>query len=507
MAIDMRHWPSVAADRSAIIMAGTNEVVTYGQFGFGVNRVSRLLLTRGLGRGDTIVVLAKNEPTFLQICFGARFAGIDFTPVSKFLMPDEVAYIVQSGAAKAIFVSQEFVSVLEALGDCPDLRHRFVIGGNRPGFEKFEEAIGAVPDDPVEADVIGHEVLFSSGSTGRPKGIRFLADVSASIPASIARLTESYGFDEHMVNLTPAPLYHAAPLRYSLRVADAGGTNVIMEQFDAEHMLRTIDRYRVSHIEAVPTMLVRLLKLPTEVRERYDLSSLRFLVHSGGPCAPEVKRAIIEWLGPIIHENYGGTEANGLCALNSVEWLAHPGSVGKAVVGKVHILSEDCLELPIGETGVVYFEGGSRFQYLNDPQGTAMAYTRDGWSTLGDIGHLDSDGYLYLTDRRSSMVISGGVNLYPQEAENILIAHPEVIDAAVFGVPDPEYGEAIVAIVQPQDMRTAGKGLENDLIAFCKSRIASLKCPRQIRFSSHLPRDENGKLFKSKLPGIFQAMT
>jgi acyl-CoA synthetase (AMP-forming)/AMP-acid ligase II len=277
----------------------------------------------------------------------------------------------------------------------------------------------------------------------------------------------------------------------------AGATAIIMERFDSEETLALIERHRVTHVSLVPTMFVRLLKLPPAVRARYDLSSLKRVIHGTGPCGRDVKQAMIDWLGPILFENYGATEGNGLCALDSEEWLAHPGSVGKAVVGCIHILDPQFRECAIGEDGLVYFEGGPRFEYHRDPEKTAQAHSPQGWSTLGDIGHLDAEGYLYLTDRQSHMIISGGVNIYPQEVEDLLLTHPAVLDAAVFGVPDPEFGELVMAAIHP--IGTASPGLERDLIAYCRGRLAGYKCPRHIVFTTDLPRHETGKIYKRLL--------
>jgi acyl-CoA synthetase (AMP-forming)/AMP-acid ligase II len=308
-----------------------------------------------------------------------------------------------------------------------------------------------------------------------------------------------YGFQPESVYLSPAPLYHSAPLRFTMAVHRLGGTVVVMEHFDPVQFLELIQRYRVTHTQVVPTMFVRLLKLPAEQRRRFDTSSLQTVIHAAAPCPVPVKQQIIDWWGPVVHEYYAGTEGNGFCAIDSNDWLAHRGSVGRALLGTIHILDDDGTELPLGEPGAIYFEGGAEFEYHNDPEKTAAARTSAGWSTLGDIGYLDDAGYLYLTDRKAHMIISGGVNIYPQEAENVLTMHPKVADVAVFGVPNEDFGEEVKAVVQPIDMADAGPQLERELIAYCREHLADLKCPRSVDFEAELPRAPTGKLYKRLL--------
>ena len=302
-----------------------------------------------------------------------------------------------------------------------------------------------------------------------------------------------------MVYLSPAPLYHAAPLRFCMSVHQVGGTVIVMERFDPEEALALIQRYQVTHSQVVPTMFVRMLKLPDEVRARYDVSSLAGVVHAAAPCPVALKEQMIEWWGPIIHEYYAGTEGNGFVYCNSEDWLAHKGTVGKAIAGEIHIVDEDGEEVPVGQEGTIYFGGGTEFEYHNDPKKTAESRNDKGWSTLGDVGRLDEDGFLYLTDRKSYMIITGGVNVYPQEAENILAMHPKVLDVAVIGVPNEDFGEEVKAVVQPMDMAEAGPDLERELIAYCREHLADVKCPRSVDFTDELPRHPTGKLYKRLL--------
>ena len=346
-------------------------------------------------------------------------------------------------------------------------------------------------------------MLYSSGTTGRPKGVRKQLPGTAlgdpeSAPVQIARGLVARGGGPGSVYLSPAPLYHGAPLVSSMSMHRVGGTVVVMERFDPRQCLELIERHRVTQAQFVPTMFVRMLRLPEHERERHDLSSLEYVVHAAAPCPIAVKRQMLDWWGPIIHEYYSGTEDIGTAYITPQEWLSHPGSVGRPM-NECHIVAESGEELSPGQAGIVYFAGGRPFEYHNDPEKTASVTNERGWRTLGDIGYLDEDGYLYLTDRLAHMVISGGVNIYPQEAENVLAGHPAVADVAVIGVPDPEMGEAVKAVVTPTDPDAAGPELEAELLAHCRSELASYKCPRSIDFVDELPRDDNGKLYKRLL--------
>jgi long-chain acyl-CoA synthetase len=315
----------------------------------------------------------------------------------------------------------------------------------------------------------------------------------------------AYGFHQAMVYLTPAPLYHAAPLAFSMASIGFGGTLVVMEKFDPEQALALIDRYRVTHSQWVPTMFARIVKLPRETREAYDVSSLKLAIHAAAPCPPEIKRQMIDWWGDAIVEYYSGTEAVGTCLVTAKEWLAHPGTVGKAVSGKIHICDDDGNELPVGQTGLIYFSDGMPFEYHGDPEKTKSAKHKNGWGTLGDVGYQDQEGYLYLTDRKDFMIISGGVNIYPAETESVLINHPAVTDVAVIGVPNEEFGEEVKAIVQPAGWHNAGPELAEELIKYCRDRLADVKCPRSVDFVEELPRLPTGKLQKKLIRAPYWA--
>jgi long-chain acyl-CoA synthetase len=489
-------------DKPAYIMAATGETVTYRQLDEQSNRIAQLFRSLGLRPRDHIALFLENHPRFFEICWGAQRAGLVYTAISSRLTAPEVEYIVRDCGAK-LFVTSSYLAEKAAelaplIGEVP---HRFVIGAGVAGYRAWEEAVAAQPATRIADETAGHDMLYSSGTTGRPKGVLPLVEpqpIDADNP--LLQITRRlYGMDEQTIYLSPAPLYHAAPLRFNMTVMKLGGTSVIMEAFDAEEFLRLVPRHGITHTQVVPTMFVRFLKLPDEVRLRHDVSSLRCAIHAAAPCPIPVKEKMIDWWGPIIWEYYGGTEGNGLTMCNSTEWLAHKGTVGRAVVGQLRICDDAGNELPQGEAGTVYFAGGREFAYHNDPQKTAESRNAQGWTTLGDVGYVDRDGFLHLTDRKAFMIISGGVNIYPQEAENLLINHPRVMDCAVFGAPNEEFGEEVKAVVQPRDMAEAGPQLADELLAYCRQHLSALKCPRTIDFEAELPRHPTGKLYKRLL--------
>jgi long-chain acyl-CoA synthetase len=374
-------------------------------------------------------------------------------------------------------------------------------GGTLDGYESYEKFISKYPISPITDECEGQDMLYSSGTTGRPKGIvppNLGSPIGYVEPSSVG-FFNLFGFDVNTVYISPAPLYHAAPLRFCMMVLRTGGTVVVMERFDAETSLALIEKHKATHSQWVPTMFIRMLKLPEEERKKFDISSLKVSIHAAAPIPIPVKEEMIKWWGPILFEYYGATEGNGITMITSEDWLAHKGSVGRAVVGEIHILDEDENELPMGEPGIVYFGDGNPFEYHNDPEKLAETTSSHGWTTIGDIGYVDEDGYLYLTDRKANMIISGGVNIYPQEAENVLVGHPKVLDVAVIGVPNEEFGEEVKAVVQPKDMADAGPDLEMELIGFCRQHLSKIKCPASVDFEEKLPRTPTGKLFKRRL--------
>ncbi|WP_019634376.1 acyl-CoA synthetase [Actinomadura atramentaria] len=491
-------------DRPAVIMAGSGRVVTFRELNDESNRLARLLHAAGLRPGDHVAFLLENHPLYLAVAWAAQRSGLYYTPVSSRLGPDELAYIVDNCEAKAFITSAALAETATAVTDrTPGVALRLMLDGTAPGFASYEDAVAAHPPLPLETEREGMDMLYSSGTTGRPKGVKPpLPLTPMGTPGPLYQLI-SFLFqpDGDSVYLSPAPLYHAAPLRYCLNLHRFGATVVVMERFDPEAALAAIQRYGVTHSQWVPTMFIRMLKLPDETRARYDLSTLRYAIHAAAPCPVEVKQRMMEWWGPVLHEYYAGTEGNCFVYAGPEDWLAHPGTVGRPLLGEIHVCDESGAEVPPGEQGTLYFGGGPEFEYHGDRAKTEAS--RDplgrGWSTLGDIGRVDADGFLYLTDRRSYMIISGGVNVYPQEAENVLAVHPKVADAAVFGVPDAEMGEAVHAVVQPADPADAGPELAAELIAFCRDRLAHYKCPRTVDFRAELPRHPTGKLFKRLL--------
>ncbi|HEX6570092.1 MAG TPA: AMP-binding protein, partial [Acidimicrobiales bacterium] len=465
-------------DKPAVVLGGTGQVVTYAELDAEANQVSHVFRSLGLQPGDHVAFCLENHPRFFALAWGAHYAGLYYTAMSSRLTTDEMAYIVEDCGARA-FVTSAYKSdqAAELVGRLGDGVALYMLDGAADGYEPWEEAVAAQPATPLPEDrVEGRDMLYSSGTTGRPKGVEApLPGAALGTGDSIHfLLTALFGADADSVYLSPAPLYHAAPLRFCMGFHRVGATVVVMERFDPESALALIERYRVTHSQWVPTMFIRMLKLPPQVRERYDVSSLRVAIHAAAPCPVAAKEQMIEWWGPVLHEYYAGTEGNGFVYCDSAAWLAHKGTVGQALMGEVHIVGDDGDEVPTGETGTVYFAGGAEFSYHNDPDKTASS--RDprgrGWTTLGDVGYVDVDGFLYLTDRKAYMIITGGVNVYPQEAENLLALHPKVADVAVLGVPNDDFGEEVKAVVQPVSPGDAGPELERELIAYCREHLA-----------------------------------
>ena len=482
-------YPGVHAaaspDKPALIMAGSGETVTYAQLDAEANRVSRVFREAGLVPGDHVAWCLENHRNSLPLAWGAHYAGLVYTPISSRLTTDEIAYIVDNSGARAFITSRykatQAAELIERM-DRVDLR--LMMDTTIDGYESYEQAVAAASPAPLDGRVAGADMFYSSGTTGRPKGV--LREYEA-IPLEEAENVVAMmcvlllGMSEESVYLSPAPLYHAAPLRFTLAAHLIGSTAVVMERFDAAGFLAAVEHHSVTHTQVVPTMLVRILKLPDEQRLAHDLSSLISVLHAAAPCPVEAKRQMIDWWGPILSEYYAGTEGNGFTFCDSEQWLAHPGTVGAPLNCEVHIVDEATgTEVPAGEEGVVYFSGGNSFEYHLDEEKTGKSRLPNGWSTLGDIGRVDDDGFLYLTDRKAHMIISGGVNVYPQEAENLLTMHPAVLDVAVIGVPDDDLGEVVKAVVQPMEMPAgdeAASALERELVDYCRASLASVKCP------------------------------
>ncbi|MBL9010753.1 MAG: AMP-binding protein [Alphaproteobacteria bacterium] len=496
------YHPSLHAEatpgKPAFVMAASGESMTYAELDARSNQGAQLFRSLGLKTGDVVAIFMENNVHYLPLCWAAQRSGLYYACVSSRLTAGEVEYIVKDSGAKA-FVTSAYLAktAAEVAPLIPGVR-LFAVNGDLPGFERLEAALEAQPRTPIADQASGSDLLYSSGTTGRPKGVKTaLSGLEITDPGTLIAVTQHlFSFNKDMVYLSPAPLYHAAPLRYCMSVGRFGGTVIVMEHFDPEQYLALVERYKVTHTQLVPTMFVRMLKMPEEARTRHDLSSLQVAIHAAAPCPVDVKHKMIAWWGPIIHEYYAGTEGNGFVYCNSTDWLAHPGTVGRAVLGVPHIVGEDGEEVPVGEEGVIYFEGGPEFQYHNAPEKTAESRNAKGWSTLGDVGKLDKDGFLYLTDRKAFMIISGGVNIYPQETENVLIGHPKVADVAVVGVPNEDFGEEVKAVVQPAHWDDANDETAAELMAYARAHLSHIKCPRSIDFMKELPRHPTGKLYK-----------
>jgi len=486
-------------DKAAYVMAGSGQSVSYRELNDDSNRGAQLFRELGLQVGDGIAIFMENNADYFKICWAAHRAGLYYTCISSYLTAEEVAFIVADCGASVLVTSVAKAAVAAELPSLmPAVHTRLMVDGVIDGYDSWEETIAGYPATPVADETEGADMLYSSGTTGRPKGIRIplSGEPLGTAPRLQLILVDLYGFSDQAIYLSPAPLYHAAPLRFCLGVQRLGGTVIVMEHFDAEQALALIERHQVSHSQWVPTMFVRMLKLPEAVRAGYDVSSVKVAIHAAAPCPVAVKQQMIDWWGPVLFEYYAGTEGNGITVINSAQWLEHRGSVGRAIVGVLHIVDEDGTELPPGEAGLIYFSDGPEFAYHNDPEKTADSTNERGWTTLGDVGYVDDEGFLYLTDRKAFMIISGGVNVYPQEVENLLVTHPLVMDVAVIGVPNEEFGEEVRAVVQAVDPGLHGAELEDDLIAFCREHLSHIKCPRRIDFDPELPRHANGKLYK-----------
>jgi long-chain acyl-CoA synthetase len=492
--------------KPAVTMADGSRTVTYGEMEHRSIQVSRLLAGLGVQAYDHVAVMLANRPEYFEIGWGAQRRGTYWTPVNWHLTAEEAGYIVEDCGATVLFASPETAAVAaQIIARLPGIT-AFVTGAevSQPGLHSYEAAIAGLSGEPLPGELEGIYFFYSSGTTGRPKGIKrenAFPPFGTGIGLELL-LHGAFGFGPDSVYLCPAPLYHAAPIAWSMGAQRNGSTVVLMERFDPVECLRAIERFGVTHAQFVPTHFVRMLKLPAAVRQSFDISSLRVAIHAAAPCPVDVKQQMIEWFGPKLSEYYAGSEGNGMTMIGSADWLAHPGSVGQAVVGTVHIVGADGGELPTGEDGLIYFDGPS-FEYHNDAAKTASARHDKGWSTLGDLGHLDDAGFLYLSDRRTDLIISGGVNIYPAEIEEALIMHPAVADVAVIGVPDAEMGQSVLAIVQLSGTGTGSPELAADLMAHCRSKLAGYKCPRSVEFVVDLPRLPTGKLLRRKLRDQF----
>ena len=475
-------------------MAGSGETLTYRELDERSIRLARAWAAAGLRPGDHVAIALRNHIRYLEVVWAALRSGLYYTPVNWHLTAPEVTYIVEDCGARSVVTEPTLAHAVAQL----DVEIPLMVDGTDPGWPSYESAIDAQPAMPLDDEPEGAGMFYSSGTTGRPKGILFpLSGRRVSDPSPMLLPGSPWRFGEETVYLSPAPMYHAAPVVTCSLVHRTGGTTVLMEQFDAEAALRAIEEYSCNRAQFVPTMFIRMLKLPAEVRNRYDVSSLEVAAHAAAPCPVEVKREMIDWWGPVLWEYYAGSENVGSTSILSEEWLEHPGSVGLPRFCTVHICDDEHHELPAGRIGQIWFETPqASFEYHGDPDKTAESRSPEGWYTIGDVGYLDEDGYLYLTDRKSFTIISGGVNIYPQEAEDVLIMHPKVADVAVIGVPDPEFGETVKAVVQPALGLDGDADLASELLDYCRAHLAHFKCPRSVDFDPALPRHDTGKLYK-----------
>lgn len=494
-------------DRPAFVMASTGEAVSYREYEARSNALAHLFRSLGLRQFDHYSIFMENNDRYLETCSAGARAGLIYTAINSYLTADELAYIIDNSESKVLITSiGKRDLALAAAASCPRLSHVLVVGDDGTSGDArvldYVTAVSSQPIDPIADERLGIAMLYSSGTTGRPKGIaRPLADEPPDARSPLfSFLLQLWHYREDMVYLSPAPLYHSAPQAAVGLTIMMGGTVVIMERFDPVDYLRCVEQYQVTHSQLVPTMFSRMLKLSEEERNRFDLSSLEIAIHAAAPCPVPVKEAMIDWWGPIIHEYYGATEGLGFTACSSEEWLAHKGTVGRVMFGDLHIVDDEMNEVPVGQSGTIWFKTATPFEYHNDAEKTREATSSDGtMTTVNDVGYIDEDGFLYLTDRKTFMIISGGVNLYPQEMENLLITHPKVADAAVFGVPNVDLGEEVKAVVQPMPGIDPGEELTEELLAFCRQHLARQKVPRSIDYRTELPRLPTGKLYKKAL--------
>jgi len=492
-------------DKPAVIIAGSGRTLTYRELDESSARLAKALHDLGLRRGDVVAMLSDNAPECFEIYWAALRSGLYLTAVNRHLSADEAAYIVNDSDARVLIASAALGDLAEKVRSAsPLLEGAYVFGGMLPGFASYGELLASVGSERLGEQPRGGDMLYSSGTTGRPKGVKPpLLEISVDQPVDplTGLVGAAFGVNDSDVYLSPAPIYHAAPLRWCGAVHAFGGTVVMMEKFDATLALEAIEHYGVTIAQMVPTMFVRMLQLG-DAKDAYDVSSLRLLIHAAAPCPTEVKQAMIDWVGPKLVEYYGSTEGNGLAMITSQEWLTKPGSVGRSMLGPVHICDDEGAELPPGEIGTVYFERDVRpFAYHNDPEKTRAAEHPEhaSWTAVGDVGYVDEDGFLFLTDRKSFMIISGGVNIYPQEVEDVLTLHPRVLDVAVIGIPNPEMGEEVKAVVQLKPGQVGTPEIADELIAYVRERVAHYKAPRSVDFVDDLPRTPTGKLVKRKL--------
>lgn len=496
-----RQFAKSSPDKLAVIVKPSGQSLTYAELENRANQVAQTFRAMGLKAGDKVAFVLENCADVYPFVWGAQRSGLYYIAISSRLKADEIAYIVQDSGSQLLLGSTYIgEDVLNGLNERLDGVHLFIKDDvSLEGWKDWASTVDEHSTDPIADEGRGGDMLYSSGTTGRPKGIVATVDHSEApdTPQPLVVMAKGmFGIDENANYLNPAPLYHAAPLRWTMWSQCLGATIVVMEKYDPEHALQLMEEHKITHAQFVPTHFVRMLKMDKSIRSKYDVSSLQLALHAAAPCPVPVKQEMIEWWGPKLVEYYAGSEGNGMTMVSSADWVTHPGTVGRAVVGELKICNPEGDEVPTGEEGLIHFANGNAFTYHNDPDKTADATNKHGWTTLGDIGKVDEEGFLYLTDRKSFMIISGGVNIYPQEIENLIITHPKVADVAVIGGPDPDFGEKVIAVVQPQSMDDATPEFAQELEQFCRQSLSGVKIPRQIDFRAELPRADTGKLYK-----------
>ncbi len=493
---------SIRPDHPAQIMAGTGKVMTYSELEEESARIARLLRGRGVGRGDHIALLVGNHERTLQLCWAAQRSGLYWTPLNTRWTVTELAHVVRDSGAVALFAAEAFMTTAQQIADqVPELAVRIGLDGGAGTFESLERACADLSGEPLDDECEGCDMLYSSGTTGKPKGVKpgSVGAPFGTLDATTAAIRENHRMTSESVFLAATPLFHVAALASALTSHRIGSTLVVLERFDTIAFLDAVETYGVTHTMVVPTILSRLLEVPQERRDQFDLDSLEFVGHGGAPCPASVKDRALEWLGPIVYDCWGATERPGLTMIGPEEWPLKRGSIGRPISGVAHVLDEDERELPPFEVGHFYWSGNEPFEYHNDPEKTAQSRDHRGWCTVGDMGYIDDDGYLFLTDRAAHMIITGGENVYPLEVENLLVEHPRVRDVAVLGREDADFGQRVVAVVELMPGESGTGGLAEELLAFCRTRLAGYKCPRTIEFRDQLPRSATGKLVKRML--------
>ncbi|MBT8214770.1 MAG: AMP-binding protein [Acidimicrobiia bacterium] len=488
------HWAGATPTAAAVI--GREGPVTFAELDRNANRLANALRSLGLVEGDAIALVCSNRPEFAEVLYGCQRGGFRLTPANWHLTADEVAYIVDDSDAKVLIADASIHSAIAAFNLADRCEIGLAIGHGGGPFLDYGTVLESADDSPVTTSP-GGTMLYTSGTTGKPKGVYRPAPATGAVSSNIGEYAEDGG-DSH---LCAGPLYHAAPMFFSLRMPlEMGATVVLMDKWDAEEALRLIDEHRVTHSHMVPTMFRRLLALPAAIQDRYDTTSLKYVIHGAAPCPVADKRAIIDWFGPVVWEYYGATEGMG-SFVDSATWLSKPGTVGRPL-GEDHVIvgDENGAPLPTGEVGLVYMKatGATRFEYHKDDAKTRSTFKGE-YFTLGDVGYLDDDGFLFLTDRSANLIISGGVNIYPAEVDEVLLLHEAVADVATIGVPDDEWGEMVLAVVELNDGSDASDALASALIEHCRKHLASFKCPRRVEFTDELPRSDNGKIYKRKV--------